>query len=505
MPPSLPKLHRGLERLCQGHVARCRQAGVWSEPRWFRVACWLEAKLRRRPNRLGIGLLLAVPALVASAVLVAILVRGAGQATGDEKDGAHSLAGSGSVLDDPDTGRTSFAELTGSRFDPAPINDVLPPTLIRVRIPLFAGQYAIWGATGRDSRGHIWVGVSASGVEIPSAHLMEYLPEIDQVIDRGDAVGALKRAGLYRQGEGQMKIPSKIVQAADGYLYFASMDEQGESTDGGRLPTWGSHLWRIRPEGGDWEHLLSAPEGLIAVSCVGRRVYALGYFDHVLYQYDCATGKVLSTHVGAAGGHISHNFLSDERGHVYVPRLRAAAGDPDRLTTTLVEYDDQLHELAETPIRHYTQTRFDDSHGLLGILYLADRSMVFATDQGYLYRITRLPGGPALVEPLGWFHPDGESSVGSLFTDDGKSHLLGLSRKGPNNPNRYEWLVFDLSTRTSRAVPLQTPRIDGQAPREVLLYGSITRDNAGRFYLGGTYDGSENRSLPILFQARPPT
>ena len=163
------------------------------------------------------------------------------------------------------------------------------------------------------------------------------------------------------------------------------------------MPTWGSHLWRIHPEGGDWEHLVSVPEALIAVSGAGRHIYALGYFGHMLYQYDPMTREVRSVRVGAEGGHISRNFLSDENDHVYVPRLQQLGSDPNRMGTTLVELDGRLKELAETPIRHYTMTRQDDSHGIIGILYLADHSLVFATDQGFLIRIIPARDGPAGV------------------------------------------------------------------------------------------------------------
>ncbi len=90
--------------------------------------------------------------------------------------------------------------------------DPLAPLLLRrLELPDFPGAYAVWGATGRDPNGHIWIGVSASGVPIPSCHLLEYIPESDRVVDRGDAVTELERAGLLRPGEGQMKIHSKII------------------------------------------------------------------------------------------------------------------------------------------------------------------------------------------------------------------------------------------------------------------------------------------------------
>jgi hypothetical protein len=348
---------------------------------------------------------------------------------------------------------------------------------------------------------HIWIGISSTGVAVPLAHLMEYVPETKSVFDRGDVVTQLKRSRLYRKGEGQMKIHSKIVQAQDGYLYFASMDEQGEATDGSRLPIWGSHLWRIHPEGGDWEHLLAVPEALIAVSGVGRYIYALGYFGHMLYQYNRMTGEVRSVRVGAEGGHISRNFLADMNNHVYVPRLIRVEDDPNRMATTLVEFDDQLRELAETPIYHYTQTRDDDSHGIIGILYLADRSLVFATDQGFLYKITPRRDGPAVVGALGFLHSAGEAYVASLFAYDGKSELVGVSQS-KKDPSRFDWLVFDLRTSRSKPFSLELPSVNGHPPMGIALYGSITRDNAGLFYLGGTY-GEGDRSRPILLKARP--
>ena len=78
---------------------------------------------------------------------------------------------------------------------------------------------------------------------------------------------------------------------------------------------------------------LAVPEALIAVAGAGRWIYTLGYFNHVLYQYDCETGKHQSITVGAVGGHISRNFFCDIRGHAYVPRLaRRPRPDDDHLT-----------------------------------------------------------------------------------------------------------------------------------------------------------------------------
>ncbi|KKL49827.1 hypothetical protein LCGC14_2311620, partial [marine sediment metagenome] len=225
------------------------------------------------------------------------------------------------------------------------------PGVRRIDLPAVPDADAIWGSCGRDSRGHIWIGITIDAeVETPSTHLIEYDPVADKAYDRGDAVTQLKRSGAYRKGEGQIKIHTHIDQAADGHLYFASMDEQGEDTDAGKLPTWGSHLWRYRIKQNRWEHLMAVPEGIIALAVGRRYVYALGYFDHKLYRYDTATGKSRSVVVGAPDGHISRNIFADRRDHVYVPRVVADPGGGPPVAS-LVEYDPSLKPVAETPLK----------------------------------------------------------------------------------------------------------------------------------------------------------
>ena len=63
----------------------------------------------------------------------------------------------------------------------------------------------------------------------------------------------------------------------------------------------------------------------------------------------------------------------------------------------------------------------------------------------------------------------------------GESTVMGIGRRpGPGEP-KYDWISFDLRTKRSTARPLAVPA-DG---RDVLVYGSATRDDAGHFYLGG--------------------
>ena len=389
----------------------------------------------------------------------------------------------------------SFGQQAGTRY--LPIEPALKPAFTEISQTWFQGANSIWGASGRDDSGHIWFGVSGSG-QTP-AHLYEYDPKLDMFTDHGDPVSALKTAGIYRQGEEQIKIHSKIIQMDDGWLYFTSMDETGERSDGSQLPRWGSHFWRYSPSADHWEHLFSAPEGLIAVSGIGRWVYALGYWGHILYQYDTRTGLTKHIRVGSEGGHISRNLVADKNGHVYVPRvkyfeLNNQAGKEttatDRLlVVTLVEYDQHLNKIQGTPLIHYaTKGKPKTSNGITSLSYLADGSIVFGTHVGYLYRITPSDQGPAAVTELGWLHPDGEAYNPSLFPLDGKRYLAGITKQRGKG---YQLFRYDIEQNASQPVDL-----DITEHGKLLLYGSNTRDEEGRSYVVGRRDG--NRA--VIFQ-----
>jgi len=205
---------------------------------------------------------------------------------------------------------------------PSRMTESVGPQVTPLSVPQFAGAHAIWGSTGQDSRGHIWFGVTTEGIPVPSAHLFEYDPDASGIVDRGNVIAQLSAAGVLRPGEHQAKIHSRIVQGPDNDLYFASMDEEGESANGTHMPRWGGHLWRLKLDTYQWQHLFTAPEALIAVAAGGRFIYALGYFGHVLYRFDTKDGDVQHVAVGSVNGHVSRNFLADHRGHAYVPRLR---------------------------------------------------------------------------------------------------------------------------------------------------------------------------------------
>jgi hypothetical protein len=389
---------------------------------------------------------------------------------------------------EPDPTELSYEARTGSRFLPLPNRAYQTPVVQELEVPPIPGANAIWGATGRDPSGSIWLGVSGGA----SAHLLQYDSQRSAWHDRGGVVDQLKAAGLYRDGESQTKIHSKIIPADDGWLYFASTDEDGENPASGTPPRWGGHLWRFHPRLLRWQHLMAVPEGLVAASGVGRYIYVLGYFGHVLYQYDSVTGTHRRAVVGSLAGHVSRNFLADVEGHAYVPRLRSLAGGEP--VAELVEYDSELREIGATPLEDYLGKGSPESnHGITGLAYLADGRLVFSTHRGRLYLIEPRSGGAAKVESVGWFHPDGEAYAPSLFSFTGGSLLGGVTQ----HRGRYEWVVFELETRVSGAFPLDTKGL-----RDVLLYGSIARDDAGRFYAVGWAAG-QGGHRPLVMQISP--
>jgi hypothetical protein len=376
-------------------------------------------------------------------------------------------------------------------FTAAPADADRVPPVRPVELPAVANATAVWGGTGRDHRGRVYFGVSTEGAGVLSAHLVEYDPATGNTIDRGGAVENLTRFGLAKPGESQNKIHTKIWQAADGYLYFATMDEGGEKDDGSKPQTFDSHLWRVKPAGGEWEHLAAVREAVVAAALGGRYVYFLGYFGHVLHQWDTERGTLAnSVRVGSVGGHTTRNIFADTRGHVFVPRVTAAKVE-------LVEFDERLQEVAAFPLAGYTTTPDSSSHGLVGVTQLADDGFAFVTDRGRLYRLTPRVTGSALVD-LGNLHPAGECYCATLFTFDGESSVVGIGHR-PGGGREYEWVRFDLRTRRSTAAKVAVPVPAGAT--DVLVYGSQTRDDDGALYVAGRYVTAGSR--PAAWRVGP--
>lgn len=378
----------------------------------------------------------------------------------------------------------------GTRFTPVRSYDFVAPRVSEVSMqPALAGD-TIWGAIGRDDRGHLYFGTSVRVGAEASAHLYRYDPGTRILESQGDVVSQLKRHGLYRPGLGQNKLHSKFYQADDGYVYFSSFDEQGE--DAQNNPTWGGHLWRKLPEAQEWEHLLAAPEALVAVNSYGNYVYTLGYWGHVLYQYDTLTGVISRVEVGSVPGHVSRNFLVDLNGHAYVPTLRRS--ESGVWQGYLNEYDTKLTLVGSYEMPSYRLEVPSRHHGIVGYTAMENGDIAFTTSDGGLYTLHVFAAPANRLDYRGPMHPSGKGYVASLFTIDGRGLVLGFNKI--HGKNKYELIIYELLTQAVATYPLDTSHLRG-----LLLYGTATRDDTGSFYLVGHGRRlEESASRPLLLE-----
>jgi hypothetical protein len=255
--------------------------------------------------------------------------------------------------------------------------------------------------------------------------------------------------------------------------------------------------------------LAATPEALIAVAGGDRFIYALGYFGHVLYQYDTRSGQMRRLEVGSVDGHISRNFLADYRGHVYVPRLRAEPiGAGRRIIVSLVEFGTDLQQVSETPIeadRYLEDNDATGSHGIVAFQPMADRSIYFTTHRGYLFRVVppELTAGvsaqaPARLTPVRSLSPDGPTYAASLFTPDGMRTLFALAH---TSAGPYQWLTCATDEEPCRPAPFVVPGMDPAALTRTSLYGSATRDAQGGHYVVGITPGQALE--PIVLRVQP--
>jgi hypothetical protein len=382
----------------------------------------------------------------------------------------------------------SFANRAGTVFTPLPNDLFTAPTATEIKFDVPDSIDAIWGATGRDDSGKIYFGTSSHGGDYGSAFLYQYTPATGEVVKQSDVVTELKINNVYSDGMRQNKLHSKFYQAGDGYLYFSSFDEGGEAE--GINPTWGGNLWRKLPNDKHWQHLLATEEALVAVNTNGRYVYALGYWDHVLYQYNTKTAKIKKVIVGSTQMHASRNFIVDELGHTYVPKL--TVNDFNEIEVLLAEYDSQLKLVATYPLPSYQSDDFEKHHGIVGYTSMKNSDIYFTSADGGLYHIKPFDKSAKKVEYKGMMHPDGNAYIASLFSIDGEAILVGVSQKEREG---YEWIIYDsdLELANTALIPLNNIK-------KPLLYGSLTRDNKGNFYVVGWQKFGDRGHVPLLLK-----
>lgn len=368
----------------------------------------------------------------------------------------------------------SFENRVGTVFTALPEDIFAAPTVEIIELPRTSSDLdAIWGASGKDDNGNIYFGVSSHDGNYGSSFLYQYNPSTQQITSQGDTVRELKNNDLYKEGSRQNKLHSKIYQANDGYLYFSSFDETGE--DEGVNPLWGGHLWRKLPDSQNWEHVMSTPEALIAVNTNGRYVYALGYWDHVLYQYDTKSEETKRVVAGSVNMHVSRNFIVDENGHAYVPSLSYV--DSEQIEAELIEYDTQLNVVAKYPLPSYKSKNINHHHGIVGYTSMKNGNIYFTTADGGLYLISPFKDTKPKLQYMGMMHPDGKAYISSLFSIDGEELLVGVGKRA-----RYEWIVYETTIDMSYTSKLNLNNLKNPA-----LFGSLTKNNNGDMYVVGRH------------------
>lgn len=428
--------------------------------------------------------------------------------------GCDSIRPIESVRNTVPEGASRFTESASSEFEikwmgPERLGEsrfLRAPRLENLEVPHYPGANAIWGSTGRDSRGRIYFGVAAYGVDNPSAALWRLDPSTENIETLGLVNDQLDRLGVRRKidrPETQMKIHSKIYQAADGKIYFSSQDEHDEAADGTRNALYGGRMFALDPDSNTWESIETTPEGLIALVARGRYVVAQGYFGHVLYQYDTQSKQMRKKTLGTYRGHASRNIFMDRRGHVFAIRAGLASEkqhegvyqlEQDRVRVSLVELDTQFEEVSDWPLSDCAPTGNTDSHGITGFCEFSNGNIVFVTHSGAVWQISQVDGASELKR-LGWMHPGGTAYCGGLFAPFGERFMCGFSnlKGGP-----FEWCVFDTKYNRSTILPLDPGSSKLLDQPGLLLYGSDTLDNESRAYVVGRKKRSQGNIPHVI-------
>ena len=223
-------------------------------------------------------------------------------------------------------------------------------------------------------------------------------------------------------------------------------------------------------------------------------MYALGYFGHVLYQFDTRTKKVRSVAVGSAAGHVSRNFFADDRGHAFVPRI--VAPTPATPTAALVEFDAELKEVGSQPLGEYFESAPWDSHGIVAVSPDGEHGWYFTTGKGRLYHEVPRAPDPSVLTDLGWLHPDGPRYPSTMFFDERTGNLYVGALASHYGGGRVDWVTRGRDGKTT--VTVMPFGSEPEFPAGALMYGSMTRDLAGRLYMAGTMNFK-----PLVLQVTP--
>ena len=80
----------------------------------------------------------------------------------------------------------SFENRVGTVFTPLPDDIFKAPSIAEIQLPQRDSIDAIWGATGRDDDGYIYIGTSSHDGSYGSSFLYQYHPSTGAIVPQSD-------------------------------------------------------------------------------------------------------------------------------------------------------------------------------------------------------------------------------------------------------------------------------------------------------------------------------
>jgi hypothetical protein len=114
----------------------------------------------------------------------------------------------------------------------------------------------------------------------------------------------------------------------------------------------------------------------------------------------------------------------------------------------------------------------------------ANGGSFFTTGKGRLYHEQPSASGVFSLTDMGWMHPAGPRYPAVMFRNEHTRTLYAVTMPSHNGGTAFDWVTRQPTGETTVA---RFPFGDSpEFPTPALVYGSITHDGQGRFYVVGS-------------------
>lgn len=147
------------------------------------------------------------------------------------------------------------------------------------------------------------------------------------------------------------------------------------------------------------------------------------------------------------------------------------------------------------PLPDYASDRMMQNQGIVAYATLRDGTIAFLVGEGRLYTLQPTKEGSGRLSARGFMHPEGPARIKTLFSHNGESLLVSIAENARTTPGMH-WLIHELESGVSATKTFVAP-LGGFN----LIYGSMTRDDNGAFYVAGSLrQGSQPVNEPLLLR-----